>query len=296
MKKATDEQLLESYARKGNIWKVADEFGMCGQSVWGRLKKLGIEDKDRWTTLQLKELIAAYSVGNTEPINIDVLAAKTGKSKSNVCRKARELGLITSRTRKKTTEVRQQMSLRTKKWLGENPHPKGAYKTGKEIRVCPRCNRFFDVFPSSKQIYCGRNCGTNHSQSQGNQGYAKSGKRSDLGGQYFRSRYEANYARYLNFIIQNDKSITRWEFEPETFEFKKIKKGTRFYTPDFKVYFSDGHLEYHEIKGWDYPKGRTARKRFAKYFSHLTLLLINSEWFRAIKKQGLNKLIPEWEG
>lgn len=131
---------------------------------------------------------------------------------------------------------------------------------------------------------------------QGNQiTGGKGGKRPDLNGQYFRSRYEANYARYLNFLITNGEPIAKWEYEPDTFEFGKIKRGTRFYTPDFKLYFKDGHIEYHEIKGWDYPRGRTARKRFAKYYPHLTLVLIDADWFKAIKKQGVSRMIEGWE-
>jgi len=89
--------------------------------------------------------------------------------------------------------------------------------------------------------------------------------------------------------------ITKWEFETDTFEFKNIKRGTRFYTPDFKIHFSDGHIEYHEVKGWDYPKGITQRKRFAKYYPHLRLLVIDSDFFKDIKRKGIDKLIPNWE-
>ena len=126
---------------------------------------------------------------------------------------------------------------------------------------------------------------------------ARGGKREDLGGIYFRSRWEANYARYLNFRIEHQSQplIDRWEFEPEMFEFTKIRKGTRFYTPDFKVYFADGHIEYHEVKGWDYPKGRTARKRFAKYYPDLQLELIDSDFFKTVQRQGIQSLIAEWE-
>lgn len=294
MMKATNEQLLDSYNRLKSVWKVASEFGMCGQSVWERLRKLGITDKDKWTPTQLEQLRQAYAGGKESPVYIDQLTKLLGKPKSSISRKAKELGL-TSRIRRKSEAICKEMSKRSKAWLETHSHPRGAYKTGKEIRICPRCNKFFEVFPSSKQVYCNRRCGNNHSQVQGNQGYAKGGKREDLGGQYFRSRYEANYARYLNFIIQNDKSIARWEFEPETFEFKNIKRGTRFYTPDFKVYFSDGHIEYHEVKGWDFPKGRTARKRFAKYYPQLILILIDEDWFKAVKRQGIDRLIEGWE-
>ena len=120
------------------------------------------------------------------------------------------------------------------------------------------------------------------------------GRRRDLGDKYFRSRWESNYARYLNWLIEQ-KQVLSWEYEPDTFEFKNIKKGTRFYTPDFKVFFNDGHIEYHEVKGWDYPKGKTARRRFAKYYPEHILILIDASWFKAIMRQGIDKLITNWE-
>ncbi len=120
------------------------------------------------------------------------------------------------------------------------------------------------------------------------------GRRRDLGDRYFRSRWEANYARYLNFLISHS-HIASWEYEPDTFEFKGIKRGTRFYTPDFKVFDVDGSFEYHEVKGWDYPKGKTARKRFMKYYPQYKLILIDAEWFKAAKRQGLDKLVDNWE-
>lgn len=273
---------------------MAEEFGMCGQSVWERLKKLGFQDQDRWTEEQLIILKNTYFLAGDGAVDLNKLEAELGKFRSNISRKARKLGL-TSRHRKKSEQVCREIGQRTKDWLKNNPHPRGAYKVGKEIRICPVCGMFFEVFPASEQKYCSRECGQNHRQAQGNQGYAKTGKRIDLDNQYFRSSWEANYARYLNFIIKNDKSMLRWEYEPQTFEFKKIKKGTRFYTPDFKIYFASGAIEYHEVKGWDYPKGRTARKRFLKYFPNLKLVLIDGEWFKALKRQGVNKLIPNWE-
>lgn len=153
-----------------------------------------------------------------------------------------------------------------------------------------------EVPHSSAQECCSQSCACKK-RMKGEHVFSRSvtGKRADLNNQYFRSNYEANYARYLNFLIANGSDIVKWEFEPDTFDFPKIKRGTRFYTPDFKVYFKDGHIEYHEVKGWDYPKGKTARKRFTKYFPHLKLVLINGDWFKAAKRQGLDKLIGNWE-
>ena len=61
---------------------------------------------------------------------------------------------------------------------------------------------------------------------------ARGGKRADLANRYFRSSWEAKWARYLNWLASLHE-IWGWEYEPQTFEFVEIKKGTRFYTPDF---------------------------------------------------------------
>jgi hypothetical protein len=76
---------------------------------------------------------------------------------------------------------------------------------------------------------------------------AKGGFREDLG-LYVRSAWEANWARYLTWLVSLGE-IRKWEYEPETFEFP-IRKGSRFYTPDFRVVNRDETVEYHEVKGY----------------------------------------------
>src|SRR6478735_2231686 len=51
---------------------------------------------------------------------------------------------------------------------------------------------------------------------------------------FFRSKWEANYALYLDFLVKT-KVIKDWEFEAQTFFFEKIKSGTKKYIPDFKI-------------------------------------------------------------
>lgn len=101
---------------------------------------------------------------------------------------------------------------------------------------------------------------------------------------YFRSKWEANYALYLDFLIDH-KEILKWEFEPDTFIFEEIKLGVRSYTPDFKVFNIDGSHEYHEVKGYMDSKSKTKLKRFSKYYPDEKLVLIDSDQYRAINKQ-----------
>jgi predicted nuclease of restriction endonuclease-like RecB superfamily len=122
---------------------------------------------------------------------------------------------------------------------------------------------------------------------------SKPGKRADLNGQFFRSSWEANYARYLNWLISLNQ-LLRWEFEPDTFEFHTIKRGSRFYTPDFKVFENDGRYAYHEVKGWMDPKSQTKLNRMAKYYPNEKVILIDKVAYRSIEKQMKNA-IPNWE-
>lgn len=122
----------------------------------------------------------------------------------------------------------------------------------------------------------------------------KGGKRKDIGEQYFRSSWEANYARYLNLLIKM-KIVDRWEFEPETFWFNDIKRGIRSYKPDFKVWYK-GEINYVfvEIKGWMDNKSKTKIKRFQKYYPQHKLEIVDKKAYKSIKSQWSNS-IQNWE-
>ena len=116
--------------------------------------------------------------------------------------------------------------------------------------------------------------------------------RADLG-IYVRSSWEANYARYLNWLVQQ-KSIHEWKYEPKTFTFDHIKRGSRFYTPDFLVVANDGSEAYHEVKGWMDTRSKTKLKRMARYYPHIKVIVIGNAEMREIKKK-VGALIPHWE-
>jgi predicted nuclease of restriction endonuclease-like RecB superfamily len=122
---------------------------------------------------------------------------------------------------------------------------------------------------------------------------ARGGKRFDVDGIYFRSSWEANYARYLNWLISVGE-IAKWEYEPDTFEFFKIKKGNRYYVPDFKVTNNDGSVEYHEVKGWMDARSKTKLDRMNRYYHDVKIVLIDADAYHAIAKQMKN-MIPNWE-
>lgn len=85
------------------------------------------------------------------------------------------------------------------------------------------------------------------------------GKRDDIvkngKPQFFRSSWEANVARLLDFQKKN------WIYEPQVFIFDKIKHGTVSYCPDIK----QDNL-WIEIKGMLDGNSATAIRRFKKFY------------------------------
>ncbi len=85
-----------------------------------------------------------------------------------------------------------------------------------------------------------------------------------------------------------------WQYEPDTFYFEKIKRGTRSYTPDFKIFELGGRVVYHEVKGYMDAKSRTKLDRMARYYPQHVVLVIANKEMREIKNK-LSTLIPNWE-
>lgn len=116
----------------------------------------------------------------------------------------------------------------------------------------------------------------------------------DVGGKriYFRSKWEKNYAAYLEWLRSRDE-ILAWQYEPETFWFAGIRRGVVSYKPDFLIVERSGERVYHEIKGFMDPQSATKLKRMAKYHPTVKVVLISKRQYYAIAAQVRN-LVPGW--
>lgn len=167
----------------------------------------------------------------------------------------------------------------TRKWREKNPYKKvNNYPLG------------FHHTEETKRKISNKNKGK-IKHSYNNNKYYYGGFREDLG-HYVRSRWEANIGRYLKFLIEKRK-IKKYEYEVDCFEFKKIKRGNRSYTPDFKVFNNDGNIEYWEVKGWMDKDSKVKLKRMGKYYPEVKIILIGKKEYREIEKWS--RLIPNWE-
>ena len=84
----------------------------------------------------------------------------------------------------------------------------------------------------------------------------KGGKREDLGF-YVRSKWEANMVRFYRF------TKTKFEYEVKEFEFVGLKRGNRFYKPDFYLVDEDRFVE---VKGFLDKDSLVKLKRLRQYY------------------------------
>ena len=109
---------------------------------------------------------------------------------------------------------------------------------------------------------------------------------------FLKSLWEKRYCLYLSFMKKHRHVLDYW-YEPETFWFEGIKRGTTSYRPDFKVLFPSGNFEYIEVKGYETSKDRTKYKRMSKYHPDVKLRVVGKDWFKT-NSPMLKKVIPNW--
>lgn len=127
-----------------------------------------------------------------------------------------------------------------------------------------------------------------------NASLGKSQQWVEVGGKrfYARSKWEANYARFLEFC-KTHKLIKDWSHEPRTWWFDGIKRGVCSYKPDFEVFLNDNTFEVHEVKGMMDSKSATKIKRMGTYYPKITLRVISGDWFKVNNKK-YRSLIKDW--
>lgn len=274
----------------------------------------------RWTEAEDALIRAAYAHGLVPHGFLTALAEKLGRSRMAVALYASKNGLASPKTphippsslknqAKYTPEERRRvMSDRAKAQWATQGHPRGAlglkHSLDAKSKMSAASKRAWEDPASRLNSDAERQRRSDQGLQRalggglpaGEQSYSRAagGRRPDLDNRYFRSSWEANYARFLNLLVARGE-IASWEYEVKTFTFDAIKRGTRAYTPDFRVVYPDGHHEWHEVKGWMDQKSKTKLKRMAKYYPSETVCVIEEEWFRAAQRSGLAGAIPGWE-
>lgn len=109
---------------------------------------------------------------------------------------------------------------------------------------------------------------------------------------FARSKWEGNYGHYLEWLrIRGE--IRDWRYEPRTYWFEGIKRGTVSYKPDFEVTENSGRVVIHEVKGWMDPRSRTKLARMKKYHPTVIVHVIERREYEGIKR-SVGALVPGW--
>ena len=78
--------------------------------------------------------------------------------------------------------------------------------------------------------------------------------------------------------------MVEWSYEKHEFEFKSIKRGTRFYKPDFWV--KEPQVEYFiEVKGFLDKNSVTALSRMSRYYPEVRVLLLDKKRYDEIESE-----------
>lgn len=304
-KKRTDDEVIKAYLLHGSVWKAATYLGMCGQSVYERIKKLNIKTKHQKLNCEEIEKLKQLYSGNfySGDGSLKKLAESLGRNFTFLSKKARKLGL-TNNNRKKAPELVRKNSENLSRIFKKQGHPKGFLGKKHSLKsillISEKSKKSQAMLSKSEKSHIAMKAMQTKLKKYGSiipQRHKTTWKQGwrEIGGKrfYFRSKWEMNYARVLEFQ-KNKKLILDWDYEPKTFWFEKIKTGTRCYTPDFQIKKNDFGIEYHEVKGWMDNKSKTKIKRMRIYYPECVLIIIDSNWFKKWSKM-YQYLIKDWE-
>lgn len=303
--KVSDEELILAYKDLGSFTAVGQKFGMNRAGVHKRLQKVGASNpinvfRPEEVERLKNEYEDAANAANAGKLN--ELAASMGRTRQFICRQAGKIGL-TKRDRAKPYLI-PGMSERSKAWIASNGHPRGSLgmKHTKETKRL--------ISESSKLMWRSMSDEERSSHIEG-QLKAKIAKHGSIVGysahgswksswrsigdqtRFYRSAWEANYARYLEMKRLNGE-IASWCHEPETFWFPEVKSGVRTYLPDFLVTENDGSVSYHEVKGWMDERSQKTIGQFREFYPQNRLIVIDGTGYRKIASE-FSCEIEGWE-
>lgn len=313
------EQIKAAYDKTGSVWKAGELLGITGQAVHYHLHKHNLFVSDGWTEAEEKRLIEYYTTTPYQVFSCESIAKELNRSIDAVQIKAGKLG-VTNRSRlgsdamklKESAsqkqayidnpEKRMEARDRAKKWHSEHEHPRGMlgkHHSKKFLEEQAERSRKMWKDPNCKvnspeyrqRISDAVSAAATHRSVANAYSRCKRGFRQDIG-ITVRSAWEANYARYLNFLIQQ-REVVSWKYETTTFWFEAIKRGVRSYKPDFEVMTKNG-IEYHEVKGWMDARSKTKLNRMRIYHPNVKVVLIDEKRYAALSK-SVGNIIANWE-
>jgi hypothetical protein len=261
-----------------------------------------------WEQGEMDVLIDYYQNTPAEDFDLKGLAGSLNRTYNAVALKASELKLtkrgrpVTQSTRmaiskahegRWDSQARAEQSQIAKEWHSKHDHPKGFSGHNHSDEARRKMGEKASAWQASFTLEQRRQMARERQEKtrengkslapQVQRGRWKSGW-VEIGGKRFfsRSRWEVLYAGWLEWNKKMG-AIVEWEYEPETFWFP-VKRGSTNYTPDFKVTFTNGQVQFHEVKGWMDARSRTKLRRMAVHHKDVAVIVIDAVWFKNNRK------------
>ena len=291
MPKWTDNEirlLREHYPQKGLKW-CADFFGVPSSRIRSKASLLGLkQDRNSEFFKEWQSRAKRTKIGKKRPTHSAIMKEKRDNGH-------RFFGDYPKTHRK-------EISTRMKEWSKTHPHPRGALgmkhsaETLEKLSITSK-RMWENMSEAEKDKRALLASKTGRKVAAANRLGKTTWKAAwrEIGGRkiFYRSRWEANYARYLEWL-RSLGEIASWEHEAKTFWFEGIKRGCLSYLPDFRVVNKDGGEEYHEVKGWMDARSKTTINRMRIYHPNVKLIVIDSKGYKAIQRK-VRSIIPNWE-
>lgn len=118
----------------------------------------------------------------------------------------------------------------------------------------------------------------------------------------FRSIFEYHWAEYRQLCMDNGE-IENWYYEEETVEIEYTDHKGRIkyknYTPDFKIIYSGGYMEFEETKGWLQTKDATKMRKYTEQYETPLVIVFQKKIYGAQQRtaERLSKHVSRvvWE-
>lgn len=315
----SEDEIIRSLHATGMLYKdIAEQIGRTTSYVRNYCYRIKLRRQPDWTEEQLQLLRDWYADHSGKRLDSNELARRIGKDPQVVRLKASRLGL-TERGRdyggprdrrkyKTAEELSRGLSENAKRFIAEHGHPRGMlgrkHRAESIEKMTAASHAWYAASTPEQRSANARKAVMTRVERYGTAGpvyespekaysRTKGGRREDLDNRYFRSAWEANYCRYLNWLVEQGQIIS-WEYEADVFVFHGETRGAITYRPDFKVTEKDGSVVYHEVKGWMDGPSKTRLQRMKKHYPEVKVIVIGEAEYKAVAKW--KALIPEWEG
>lgn len=288
--KEQDQWLRSNYPNFG-VQKSAEKTGRTPRAIAGRAHRLGLKmdrQGEHWKDFQTRA--ARTKIGRKRPEQAAVMKRL----------------FIDGKMPAWTQQRRNAIGERTKALFKLKGHPRGMKgKRHSAACVAGMIKRVRAQWADPKHKFNSRtyrqglsdnaaNYQASRTNRENDYSRCKRGKRPDLGEIFFRSSWEANYARYLNWQIQTGE-IYSWTYEGERFVFAREDREIRSYMPDFKVRDAASSTpRYVEVKGWMDDKSKRRLEMMAKHYPNVSLKLVGAKEYTMLNKQFAT-VLPGWE-